>query len=130
MTYCSNGFMQRLSNIHLWYMWKLCSYTLSMEDQYNFHRFECTSLWLIPYSKSKKNRNIYCVSLKSLHDLKIVKLIVVQLTKDYSNHYGCMCVHKQIQLRFSITIFNTHKQTSNHFMTEFEMEIWVHPKYA
>jgi hypothetical protein len=36
MRYRSKGFTQRLSNIPLWYMWKLCSYTLSMVDQITF----------------------------------------------------------------------------------------------
>jgi hypothetical protein len=41
-----------------------------------------------------------------------------------------MCIHKQIQLGFSIIIFNTHYQTSNRSMMEFEMEILVKPNYA
>jgi hypothetical protein len=40
-----------------------------------------------------------------------------------------MRVNKQIQLGFSIIIFNTHYQTGNRFMSKFEMEILVKPNY-
>jgi hypothetical protein len=70
MRYCSNGFTQRPSNIPLWYLWKLCSYTLSLEDQTTFIDLDIQVFDLFYILYLNINRTIYCVSLKSLHDLK------------------------------------------------------------
>jgi hypothetical protein len=70
MRYCSNDFTQRPSSIPLWYMWKLCSYTLSLADQMTFIDLDIQVFDLFHIIHLNINRNIYCVSFKSLHNLK------------------------------------------------------------
>jgi hypothetical protein len=66
MRYCSNGFTKRQSNIPLWYMWKLCSYTLLLADQMTFIDLHIQVFDLFHILHLNINCNIYCVSFKSL----------------------------------------------------------------